>query len=120
MDTVSAVKSKNVKSEKASGAKEHNAPTNMNYVIESGGKQYLTSQGKILVLPRIKAEIGDIIDLKVVSSVANVVSLDPMDLKAEVKEHKRGKKVITFKKIRRHGYEKKKGHRTDLTVVRVL
>ena len=36
-----------------------------------------------------------------------------------VVEHKRGEKVINFKKKRRKGYERKVGHRQELTVVTV-
>jgi large subunit ribosomal protein L21 len=38
---------------------------------------------------------------------------------ADVLEHKRGKKVIVFKMKRRKGYQKKQGHRQELTVVRI-
>ena len=31
----------------------------------------------------------------------------------------RGEKVIVFKKIRRHGYKRKQGHKQDLTVIRI-
>jgi large subunit ribosomal protein L21 len=36
-----------------------------------------------------------------------------------VVEQKRGPKVINYKKKRRKGYERKVGHRQDLTVVQV-
>jgi large subunit ribosomal protein L21 len=36
-----------------------------------------------------------------------------------VVEHKRGEKVVNFKKKRRKGYERKVGHRQELTVVTV-
>ena len=38
---------------------------------------------------------------------------------ADVVEHKRGPKLITFKMRRREGYHKKIGHRQELTVVRI-
>jgi large subunit ribosomal protein L21 len=36
-----------------------------------------------------------------------------------VVEHKRGPKLINFKKRRRKGYERRVGHRQELTVVKV-
>ena len=39
---------------------------------------------------------------------------------AEVVEQGRGAKVIIFKKRRRQNYRRKKGHRQDLTTVRIL
>ena len=38
---------------------------------------------------------------------------------ATVVEHKRGAKVIIFKKKRRHNYRRKNGHRQAITVLRI-
>ena len=38
---------------------------------------------------------------------------------AEVLENKRGKKVVVFKKKKRKGYEKKRGHRQELSVIKI-
>ena len=38
---------------------------------------------------------------------------------ADVVEHKRGEKKLTFKMKRRKGYHKSIGHRQELTVVKV-
>jgi large subunit ribosomal protein L21 len=38
---------------------------------------------------------------------------------AEIVEHTRGPKVIAFKKRRRKNSKRKRGHRQDLTVVRI-
>ena len=38
---------------------------------------------------------------------------------ATVLEHIRGEKVVSFRKKRRKGYHRKKGHRQSLTVLRV-
>ncbi|WP_342262180.1 50S ribosomal protein L21 [Alphaproteobacteria bacterium endosymbiont of Tiliacea citrago] len=93
----------------------------MKYIIESGGKQYLATKGKTLALPKIDAEVDSVIDLKVLSTVADeALDFSVTSVKAKIKEHKKDKKVIAFKKIRRHGYERKKGHRTHLTLVSVL
>ena len=39
---------------------------------------------------------------------------------AEVMEHIRGDKIIIFKKKRRHNYRRKNGHRSELTVLRIV
>jgi large subunit ribosomal protein L21 len=36
-----------------------------------------------------------------------------------VLEHKRGDKVVVFKKKKRKGYERKQGHRQELTVIKI-
>lgn len=93
----------------------------MYYIVEAGGKQYMANKGKILFLPKIDAQVDSIIDLKVITTITeNGSSFSESTIKAQVKEHKKDKKVITFKKIRRHGYERTKGHRTELTVVSIL
>ena len=38
---------------------------------------------------------------------------------AKVLENKRGKKVIVFKKKKRKGYERKRGHRQELSVIKI-
>jgi large subunit ribosomal protein L21 len=40
-------------------------------------------------------------------------------VRAEIVEHKRGRKVIVFKKRRRQNSRRKNGHRQDFTVVRI-
>ena len=37
----------------------------------------------------------------------------------EIVKQTRGEKIIVFKKIRRHGYRRKKGHKQSLTVVKI-
>ena len=38
---------------------------------------------------------------------------------AEVLENKRGKKIVIFKKTKRKGYDRRTGHRQDLTVLKI-
>ena len=37
----------------------------------------------------------------------------------EIVKQTRGEKIIVFKKIRRHGYKRKNGHKQHLTVVKI-
>jgi len=46
-------------------------------------------------------------------------TLDSASIVADVLEHKRGPKVLSFKKRRRKGYQKTIGHRQEQTVVRI-
>jgi large subunit ribosomal protein L21 len=36
-----------------------------------------------------------------------------------VLENKRGKKIVVFKKKKRKGYERKQGHRQELSVIKI-
>ena len=46
-------------------------------------------------------------------------NVDGACVAGEIVKQTRGEKVIVFKKIRRHGYRRKKGHKQDLTVVKI-
>jgi large subunit ribosomal protein L21 len=45
--------------------------------------------------------------------------LDGVSVNTEVLKHVRSKKIIVFKKKRRHNYRRKAGHRQWLTVLKV-
>ena len=97
-------------------------------VFEHNDKQYKVSKGDFIKLPRqkslkkedsikfdkilfIKSENGD---LQVGSPLVTGSSVE-----ATVIEQIRDKKIIVFKKKRRHNYRRKIGHRQDLTLVKI-
>jgi len=45
--------------------------------------------------------------------------LEGASVSAKVLENKRGKKVIVFKKKKRKGMERKRGHRQELSVIKI-
>ena len=97
-------------------------------VFEHNDKQYKVSKGDFIKLPRqkslkkedsikfdkilfIKSENGD---LQVGSPLVTGSSVE-----ATVIEQIRDKKIIVFKKKRRHNYRRKIGHRQDLTLIKI-
>ena len=97
-------------------------------VFEHNDKQYKVSKGDYIKLPRqvglkkedsikfdkilfIKSENGD---LQVGSPLVTGSSVE-----AKVIEQIRDKKIIVFKKKRRHNYRRKIGHRQDLTLIKI-
>ena len=91
-------------------------------VVETGGKQYRVKVGDIIQSEKIIADVGNVVDLKKVILIgcnADTKSLNNARVRAEVLEHKKADKVIVFKKRRRHNYRKKKGHRQQITVMRI-
>ena len=97
-------------------------------VFEHNNKQYKVSKGDFIKLPRqkslkkedsikfdkilfIKSENGD---LQVGSPLVVGSSVE-----ATVVEQIRDKKIIVFKKKRRHNYRRKIGHRQDLTLIKI-
>lgn len=95
-------------------------------IIETQGKQHKVTEGQVLVVDRLNSEEGTSIDLDKILLLGNDDSVkvgspyvDGAKVTASVLEHKRGKKVIVFKKKRRKQYKRTKGHRQHVTVVKI-
>jgi len=93
-------------------------------VIETGGKQYKVSEGDVLTIERLEAEVGGDFTFKVLalSGDAGLSVGDALSgavVKGEVLEHFRGPKLVVFKKKRRKGYKRRMGHRQDMTKVKI-
>ncbi len=95
-------------------------------VLETGGKQYRVTTGDTLEIELLDAEVGNDVDLDTVLAVSDGKELkvgmpyvQGSKVTLSIVGHKRGKKVINFKKKRRKGYQRTVGHRQELTVVSV-
>jgi large subunit ribosomal protein L21 len=96
-------------------------------VIRTGGKQYKVAKDDVIEVERLSARPGASLTLSEVLMVggdgaetrAGAPLLGGASVTAEVVGDARGDKVIIFKKKRRHNYRRKKGHRQDLTVLRI-
>lgn len=96
-------------------------------VVDIKGFQYKCEEGKRMVLPRIaEAEVGDKIvfeNVLLVSGNGDVQVGEPTvkgaTVETTVVNHGLGDKVIHFRKVRRKGFQKKKGHRQPFTEVEV-
>ncbi len=96
-------------------------------VIKTGGKQYKVAKDDIIVVEKLTGDAGAAIEIEDVLMIGEpdkeptvgAGGLDKASVSAEVVEQTRGDKIIVFKKNRRHNYRRKKGHRQDLTVLRI-
>lgn len=95
-------------------------------VIETGGKQYRVKQDDVFEVEKLNAEVGATVELDTVLAVSDgselkvgTPVLEGASVSSKVLDHKRGDKVISFKKKRRKGYSRKVGHRQDLTVIQI-
>jgi len=95
-------------------------------IVETGGKQYRVAAGDTLEIERLDVEAGQCVEPGAVLAVSDGTELKigmPVVAGAKVVfsvvEHKRGPKLINYKKKRRKGYERRIGHRQELTVVKV-
>lgn len=95
-------------------------------VIETGGKQYKVSEGAEFDIERLDAEVGKKVKIDQVLALSDNDALTvgtPLvagaTVTAEVIDHHRGDKIVVFKKKRRKGYELRRGHRQELTRIRI-
>lgn len=95
-------------------------------IIETGGKQYKVSQGDVLNVELLDAEVGALVQTDKVLAVGEGEALqigNPTVVGASVSlkvlEHGKGKKVLVFHyKPKKHS-KKKNGHRQPFTKVQV-
>lgn len=95
-------------------------------VIKTGGKQYTVHENDVLWVEKLDVEPGTSVDLSEILMIGDgkkVTVGTPLvtgaKVKAVVLEQMRDRKVIIFKKKRRHNYRRKKGHRQSLTVLKI-
>lgn len=94
-------------------------------VIKTGGLQYRVAEEDVITVGRLAGEPGDIVEIGEVLMLGGdqVVLGSPLvagaTVAGEVVRHSRGDKVIAFKKRRRKNSRSKRGHRQELTVVRI-
>ena len=95
-------------------------------VIKTGGKQYKGAANDTLKIEKLAGEPGEqiVFDSVLMVSEGESVSVgapfvEGASVAAEVVEQTRGEKIIVFKKKRRQNYRRKKGHRQELTAVKI-
>ena len=94
-------------------------------VIKTGGRQYRVVPDDVLEIGKIAGDVGTIVQLGEVlvvggdTPVLGVPTVSGASVAAEVLDHKRGPKVIAFKKRRRKNSRRKRGYRDEITVIRV-
>ena len=94
-------------------------------VVKTGGRQYRVAPDDVLEIGRIVGEVGTIVQLPEVlllggeAPVLGAPTVAGASVAAEVLQHKRGPKVIAFKKRRRKNSRRKRGYRDELTVLRI-
>lgn len=95
-------------------------------VIETGGKQYKVQEGDVLAVEKLNQEEGQKVTFNRVllvdeegKTLIGTPHVKNALVKAEIIENFKDKKVIVFKKKRRKQYKKKRGHRQELTRIKI-
>jgi large subunit ribosomal protein L21 len=97
-------------------------------VVHLGGSQHKITEEDVIVVNKLQAETGSRIILnKVLLAGTKYFTLigrpllpkELVTVEATVTEQTRTQRIIIFKKKRRKNYKRKRGHRQDITVLRI-
>ena len=94
-------------------------------IVKTGGKQYRVGVGDQITVERLEGDVGAAISLDQVLAVGGDVPkigtpvVAGASVTAKIVQQPRGTKIIVFKKKRRKNYRRKRGHRQELTVLRI-
>jgi large subunit ribosomal protein L21 len=92
-------------------------------VVRTGGKQYRVAAGDKIVVEKLDGNAGDRItlgDILLAGDGSDLKSTDGLTVAAEIVAQAKGEKVTVFKKRRRHNYRRKKGHRQQHTILKIV
>ncbi|MCE9521138.1 MAG: 50S ribosomal protein L21 [Alphaproteobacteria bacterium] len=95
-------------------------------VIKAQGKQFKVAEGDTLTVDRMTGEAGAKISLSEVlmlidggKTTIGQPLVSGASVTAEIVDHSRGEKIKVFKKRRRKNYHRTRGHRQELTTVKI-
>ena len=94
-------------------------------IVSTGGKQYKVAVDDVITVEKIDAEVGSTVELPVLflNDGAEIVTaadaLAGVTVSAEVLDQFKGEKQLVFKFHKRKRYKRKKGHRQQLTKLKV-
>src|SRR5881398_873848 len=92
-------------------------------VVRAGVYQYRVDPGDKIVVEKLDGNAGDKVTLGEVllaGEGSSLKSTDGLTVAAEIIAQAKADKVTVFKKRRRHNYRRKKGHRQQHTILRIV
>ncbi|MBX3562802.1 MAG: 50S ribosomal protein L21 [Sphingomonas sp.] len=92
-------------------------------IVRTGGKQYRVAAGDKIVVEKLAGEAGDTVtldDVLLAGDGGELKSTDGLTVSAEIIAQAKADKVTVFKKRRRHNYRRKKGHRQQHTILKIV
>ncbi|MBV4436812.1 50S ribosomal protein L21 [Clostridium tyrobutyricum] len=96
-------------------------------VLVTGGKQYKVSEGDVIYVEKINADVDSTVEIDNVLAVSKedgklVVrksELESAKVSAKVLAQGKNKKIVVFKYKRKKDYRKKQGHRQPYTKLQI-
>src|SRR5580765_1483096 len=92
-------------------------------VVRTGGKQYRVAPGDKIVVEKLDGNAGDRVtlgDVLLAGDGGSLKSTSGLTVAAEIVAQAKGEKVTVFQKRRRHNYRRKKGHRQQHTILKIV
>jgi large subunit ribosomal protein L21 len=96
-------------------------------LVKTGGKQYRVSKDDTILVERLSAKEGEqvILDNIVMLGDGDKLTIgtplvDGAGVSAKVVRQTRGPKIIIFRRKRRKNHRRTKGHRQDLTLLKII
>lgn len=87
-------------------------------VIRTGGKQYKVAKDNEIRVMKLDAKEGETVNFDG-DAVLFAEGGKTAKVSAKVVKHERADKILVFKKKRRTGYRRTKGHQQDMTVLQI-
>ncbi len=95
-------------------------------IIETGGKQYRAEPQSLLQIESLEGDVGTTIEFDSVrfvqtdqAPIVGTPTIPQAVVKGEIVRHARTRSITVFKKKRRKGYRRTRGHRQGFTQVRI-
>ncbi|MEM6812242.1 MAG: 50S ribosomal protein L21 [Pseudomonadota bacterium] len=91
-------------------------------IIRTGGKQYRVAKDDRLEVAKMDAKEGDTVKVELIATTDGKkvdFAKKGAQISAKVIENTRDDKIVVFKKKRRQGYRRTKGHHQDITVIEI-
>jgi large subunit ribosomal protein L21 len=92
-------------------------------IVRTGGKQYRVAPGDKIVVEKLDGNAGDSVnltDVLLAGEGSDLKSTNGLVVAAEIVAQAKGEKVTVFKKRRRHNYRRKRGHRQQHTILKIV
>ena len=93
-------------------------------IIATGGKQYRVSEGDILYIEKLEADLDSEVTIPVLilggdKVVAGTPVVEGASVTGKVLQHGRGQKIVIYKFKAKKNYRRKQGHRQPFTKVEI-
>lgn len=93
-------------------------------IIDNGNKQYKVSEGDVVKVEKLSANVGDEVSFKALmvsddNGIKTGAEVDSAKVTATVVRQDKDKKIIVFKYKAKKNERKKQGHRQPFTAVKI-